>query len=416
MVQKVYNIYFNYLLFQSTQRVPNGTNYYFTHKRMSTINSEGFKKESYTQMLEEKDKILSLIYDTVGDVIFALNVNKAGEYIFSSVNQTFLNATGLKREQVIGKNVKEVIPEPSLTIVLGHYRTAIKTKSSVSWEEITPYPTGTKIGEVRIAPVFDKNEKCKMLIGSVHDITESRNYSKKLEESMEKIAQKNYELEQMGYVTSHDLSEPLNTIQSFSMLLKEELNNKTGDEAKAFKYLDFISSATQRMKTLLRGMINYNIIGKELELKEVDLNLLVDSVLQDLAGTIMKENAEINVPTLPSIKIYESELKILFQNLISNAIKYRHPDRGVQIDIKVSNEKEKVKIEIIDNGIGIDEVYFEKIFHVFQRLHKQNQYEGSGIGLSICKKVIDLHDGQIWVEKNTPYGSKFCFTLSKKLV
>ncbi|NME71753.1 ATP-binding protein [Flammeovirga aprica] len=382
---------------------------------MSTTTPDRFGKESYTQILKEKDQILSLIYDTVGDVIFALNVTASGEYIFSSVNQSFLNATGLQREQVIGKNVKDVIPEPSLTEVLGHYETAISTKSSVSWEEITPYPTGTKIGEVRIAPVFDHNENCKMLIGSVHDITDSRNYAKKLEVSMEKIAQKNYELEQMGYVTSHDLSEPLNTIQSFSMLLKNELKESHHD-GKALKHLEFITSATNRMQVLLKGMLDYNVIGKQLELKHSDLHEVVDHVLEDLAGTIMKEEAEVIVPDLPSLKIYESELRMLFQNLIGNAIKYRSPDRLVKVEITCQEEKERWKLEVIDNGIGIDEEYFERVFHVFQRLHKQKQFEGSGIGLSICKKVIDLHDGQIWVEKNSPYGSKFCFTISKKLI
>ncbi|KXX67049.1 ATP-binding protein [Flammeovirga sp. SJP92] len=381
---------------------------------MSTNYSEGFRKDSYNQILKEKDQILSLIYDTVGDVIFALNVDNSGDYIFSSVNQSFLNATGLKREQVVGLNVKDVIPEPSLSMVLGKYETAIATKASVSWEEITPYPTGTKIGEVRIAPIFDHFGKCKMLIGSVHDITESRNYAKKLEDSMEKIAQKNYELEQMGYVTSHDLSEPLNTIQSFSMLLQEELQNDESN-ATSIKYLDYIETATKRMKVLLKGMIDYNIIGKQLELDKVDTKTIVDGVLENLAGTIMNEKAEIIVNDLPTVKGYESELKVLFQNLISNAIKYKHPERTPKVEVVCIEEPQKWKFEVSDNGIGIDEQYYEKVFHVFQRLHKKNEFDGSGIGLSICKKVIDLHEGQIWVEKNNPEGTKFCFTLCKKL-
>ncbi|WP_281615329.1 ATP-binding protein [Flammeovirga sp. SubArs3] len=382
---------------------------------MTSVNNEGFKAESYYQMLEEKDKILSLIYDTVGDVIFALNVNSTDDYIFSSVNQSFLNATGLNRDQVIGKNVKEVIPEPSLSLVLGHYETAIRTKSSVSWEEITPYPTGRKIGEVRIAPIFDQNDHCKMLIGSVHDITESRNYAKKLEDSMEKVAQKNYELEQMGYVTSHDLREPLNTIQSFSMLLKEELS-ELDNIGNSEKYLEFINSATGRMQVLLKGMLDYNVIGKQLQLKKADLNAVVDGVLADLAGSIMKVEAEVIVPELPTLNVYETELRLLFQNLISNSIKYRQPDVPIKIEITSEQLDEKWKIEVIDNGIGIEEEYFERVFHVFQRLHKKNEFEGAGIGLSICKKVIDLHDGQIWVEKNQPQGSKFCFTISNELV
>lgn len=381
---------------------------------MSSTNSEEFKHESFYQKLEEKDKILSLIYDTVGDIIFALNVKAAGEYIFSSVNKSFLNATGLALDQIIGKNVKDVIPEPSLSIVLGHYETAIKTKSSVSWEEITPYPTGTKIGEVRIAPIYDNNDNCKILIGSVHDITEIRNYSKKLEESMEKIAQKNYELEQLGYVTSHDLQEPLNTIQSFSMLLKEELKGLQSDKV-SLEYVEFISSATKRMKMLLNGILNYNIVGKQSALKMTSLKAVIDEVLEDLAGTIMKETAVITIPELPSLMVYGTELRLLFQNLISNSIKYRQPDVPIIINITCHEELEKWKFEVSDNGIGIDEVYFERVFNVFQRLHKKNEFEGAGIGLSICKKVIELHEGHIWVEKNNQQGSKFCFTISKDL-
>ncbi|OHX64318.1 ATP-binding protein [Flammeovirga pacifica] len=381
---------------------------------MSSSNNNGISDESYNQILKEKDKILSLIYDTVGDVIFALKVNSSGDYIFSSVNQSFLNATGLLKDQVIGKNVKEVIPEPSLSSVLDYYQQAITTKTSVSWEEVTPYPTGTKVGEVRIAPVFGEDDNCTMLIGSVHDITESRNYAKKLEDSMEKIAQKNYELEQLGYVTSHDLQEPLNTIQSFSMLLNEEFKRIDNSE-KINKYLNYISKATGRMKILLKGILDFNVVGRTTELKTTNLKTLVEGVLSDLAGSIMQENAKITVSDLPTMNVYASELRLLFQNLISNSIKYKRPDYQPFIEINGKEKEGKWEFEIIDNGIGISEEYFERIFHVFQRLHKKNEYEGAGIGLSICKKIIDLHEGQIWVEKNSPYGTKFFFTLSDNL-
>ncbi|ANQ49481.1 PAS domain S-box protein [Flammeovirga sp. MY04] len=381
---------------------------------MPLNNSINIKEESFDQIIEEKDQILSLIYDTVGDVIFALNVIENQDFVFSSVNKTFLNATGLKREQVIGQNVKNVIPEPSLSIVLGHYETAIKTKSTVSWEEITPYPTGLKIGEVRIAPVFDQNDNCKMIIGSVHDITESRMYAKKLEESMEKIAQKNYDLEQLGYITSHDLKEPLNTIQSFSMLLKEELHNKEEME-NSLKFIDYINSATERMQVLLKGMLDYNIIGEKLEVKETNIQSIVNNVLDDLAGAIMKINAQVKVDELPTINVYETQIRTLFQNLISNAIKYRRQDVDVNIEIRCEQKGNQWYFEVNDNGIGIDEEYFDRVFHVFQRLHKKEEFEGAGIGLSICKKVTELHEGQIWVENNSPHGTKFCFTISNEL-
>ncbi len=365
------------------------------------------------QLLFNKDQELSLIYDTVGDVVFALEVKENREYTFISVNQRFLDATGLINEDIIGKNVREVIPEPSINLVLENYEIAIKENKIVQWEETTPYPSGLRIGEVSIAPVIDADGNCSMLVGSVHDITDRINNTIKLKESFAAIEKKNEELREFNHIISHDLQEPINTIISFTTLLSEEISNKsdlTEIEKKSFSY---ISEASHRIKSLIKSMLEYKMIGEssELEMVTVDCNQIVQQVIDDLTDSIRQANVSFNIGNLPTLTGYDVELRILFQNLISNAIKFRKFDRALQVDIYAEVKDEIWQFVIKDNGIGIEEQYLERIFGMLQRLNNKDKYEGNGIGLAYCKKIIELHNGKIWVESELDKGSSFYFTI-----
>jgi|GEM_PF-1909322 len=234
---------------------------------------------------------------------------------------------------------------------------------------------------------------------------EAKNYLTELE-------RKNAALEEYNYITSHDLQEPLRTISNMTNLLNNDYGDKLDGNAK--KSLLFMKEATSRMRKLITGVLTFSKIGVEGKRKLIDCNEIVKVVLQDLNANIKESSATINVKKkLPFIYGLKIEIRMLFQNLISNAIKFRREEVAPHIEIGAEKKGNFWEFHIRDNGIGIKSNKTDRIFLVFQRLHKRNEYEGTGIGLSYCKKIVNLHDGDIWVESNEDNGSTFYFTIMK---
>ena len=223
------------------------------------------------------------------------------------------------------------------------------------------------------------------------------------------LEQKNKELEQFAYVASHDMQEPLRTTSSFVELLQQQYQGRLDERAN--KYLSFIAQSSDRMKVLIKDLLDYSRIGIKKELKQVDCSIMLNEVLADLGSAITETGATISTQQLPVISGYPTEIKQLFQNLVINAIKFTQKNISPQIKISVENIHGHWQFAFKDNGIGIDEKHSERIFVIFQRLHTRNEYEGSGIGLSHCKKIVELHKGKIWVESTAGKGSTFYFTL-----
>lgn len=224
-----------------------------------------------------------------------------------------------------------------------------------------------------------------------------------------KLQLQNKELEQFAYITSHDLQEPLQTLNTISEMMKKEYSGNL--DPKAETYLNFISQSSQRMRELVRGLLDYARIGKSGEESVLDLNQLVKEVLQDMAIRIEEKKAQFEIQHLPTLNVYPTELRQLFQNLISNAIKFSVIDRQPLIHIRVEKKSQHWMFSIQDNGIGMEEQDLDKIFTIFKRLHNRNDYEGIGIGLSHAKKIIALHGGEIWVHSRPGQGSTFYFTI-----
>jgi two-component system CheB/CheR fusion protein len=223
------------------------------------------------------------------------------------------------------------------------------------------------------------------------------------------LERKNKEMEQFAYVASHDLQEPLNTIQGFISLLTMKLS--ATDDAEVLQYLNYIQQSSVRMSNLIKGLLEYSRIGKEALMSKVDCNLVLEDVKGYLATVIKESNAVIESGELPWIMGYDVDLRILFQNLISNAIKFRSGEPP-RINISCTKEGDFWKFSISDNGIGIDPNFAGKIFRLYQKLHPRGVYDGYGLGLAQCQKIVtELHNGQIWVEPNSPAGSIFFFTI-----
>lgn len=223
----------------------------------------------------------------------------------------------------------------------------------------------------------------------------------------------NKELEQFVYVASHDLQEPLRTMSSYVGLIRELYIEQLDDNA--LKYVKHVEDASLRMKTLIKDLLDYSKIGKEKEVSIVDLNRVVEDILLDHELIIKDTGASIQVDNLPTLKGFDIELKQLFQNLINNGLKFRKKDTLPEIQIRVEEQPNYWLFSVKDNGIGMEKKYFERVFVIFQRLHNKDDYAGTGIGLSICKKIVDMHKGKIWIESKLDHGTTFYFTIYKRL-
>jgi signal transduction histidine kinase len=240
----------------------------------------------------------------------------------------------------------------------------------------------------------------------------NKKLQKKQEELQKKTTQlenKNKELEQFAYISSHDLQEPLHTVMSVVDLFDKEYKGQL--DKNADMYLTFITQATNRMSDLIKGLLKYSRIGYDRELATIDCSTIMKNTQDDLASIITETNTIIEIGKLPLLNGYQTELGLLFQNLITNAIKFRKNNTQPKIIISAQKEEGYWKFSFSDNGIGIDPDHQEKIFIIFQRLHPRSEYEGTGIGLAHCQKIVDLHGGNIWVNSQLNEGSTFYFTI-----
>lgn len=224
-----------------------------------------------------------------------------------------------------------------------------------------------------------------------------------------KLQYQNKELEQFTYIASHDLQEPLRSLISFTELLEKEFNGKLGDNGEF--YINFISKSSKRMQLLVKGLLDYSRIGREKNLAEIDCNQIMKDVLSDIIITIKESGAEITVSELPHLKGYETEIRQLFQNLVSNALKFRKKDITPKIEIFAQKREDDWLFSVQDNGIGIEENNKQKLFVIFKRFNNREEYEGTGIGLAHCKKIVELHGGTIWADSIFGKGSTFYFTI-----
>jgi signal transduction histidine kinase len=230
----------------------------------------------------------------------------------------------------------------------------------------------------------------------------------------EELIRSNVELERFAYMSSHDLKEPLRMITNYSQLLSRKLNDRIDQDCQ--DYLHQVIDASKRMNELIRDVLAYCEIGStHKRWKQADCNLLFQRVLQNLSLSIHETRAHVTADPLPLLYVNEVEILQLFQNLVSNALKF-HGERPPRVHLSCKREKGDWLFSVRDNGIGIDSSYQQRIFEIFQRLHTRTEYPGTGIGLAICKKVVENHGGKIWVESITNEGATFFFTLNSEKV
>ena len=244
------------------------------------------------------------------------------------------------------------------------------------------------------------------------DIAARRVAEQQLARKAQELDRSNRDLEKFAYVASHDLQEPLRMVASYTQLLARRYTGKL--DAEADEFIGFAVDGANRMKQLIRDLLSYSRLSANgLSLTSADSGAACNAAITNLHEAIVDSGAVVETESLPIVLADASQLAQLFQNLIGNAIKYRG-DRVPQIGVAAHLEANDWVFTVTDNGIGIESQYFERIFEMFQRLHTRKQHPGTGIGLAICRNIVERHGGKIWVESQAGQGSKFLFTVPKK--
>jgi PAS domain S-box-containing protein len=326
----------------------------------------------------------------------------------TDVNKAVETVTGYSRTQLIGTDFSDYFTDSN--------------KAKAGYEQVfregfvKDYPLEIRHKNGELTPVLynasvyrDENGEIIGIFAAARDISQLKKAEIKLEKLVDKLEISNKELEEFAYVASHDLKEPLRMITSFLNLLEKRYGNELDDDAADF--INYAVDGAQRMDEMINDLLEYSrVSSKERKFEYIQSERVVEQVLKNLRSLIDENSAIITYDKLPMIYANKHQMVQLFQNLISNAIKYC--DKKIpRIYISATKKDDNYLFSIEDNGIGIDQAHLKRIFTIFQRLHTRKEYEGSGIGLAISKKILQKHHGKIWAESEPGIGTTFYFTL-----
>ncbi|ERM80667.1 hypothetical protein P872_12440 [Rhodonellum psychrophilum GCM71 = DSM 17998] len=380
-------------------------------------------RKTSEQALEKEKEFLRYMMENLSEGIIA--ADEKGDLIL--FNKAARNLHGLGEEEILTENWSN------------HYRLyhpdgkrLLKTEEIVLFKALN----GEKIKdqEMMIAPknlpkriVLCSGEEIKTTDGRklgavvvMKDITDSRASEKALYQMSDQLIKRakalessNAELEQFAYVASHDLQEPLRMISSFLSILEKKYHPILDEKGK--KYIHFAVDGAQRMRKIILDLLEYSRAGNVGNKEVIDTKLMVEDILLLERRLISQSNATIKISNLPKINASKAPLQQLFQNLIENALKYKREMESTEISIHGTEDRTHWIFSVTDNGLGIKKEFKEKIFTIFHRLHQKEEIQGSGIGLAICKKIVENHGGKIWVESEEGKGSSFYFNIAKNI-
>jgi PAS domain S-box-containing protein len=342
--------------------------------------------------------------------------------LITYVNNKFCDISQYSNQELIGKTHQ---------IINSHYHA--KEFFIEMWQTISQGKTWE--GEIRnrakdgsyywvnttIVPFLDSTGKPEQYVAVRYEITERKQFEDQLKVYAQKLEVSNKELQDFASVAAHDLQEPLRKIQSFSDRLKIKAKTQLTEET--FDYVNRIQNSAERMQILIDDLLTYSrVTTKNAPFSVTNLNETMNNVVSDLEVRIEKSNGKVEWNNLPSLEADPTQMYQLFQNLISNALKFKKPDTNslVTVEAKLFENSPlgrpgpACQITISDNGIGFDEKYLDRIFTIFQRLHGRHEYEGTGIGLAVCRKIIDRHGGFITAVSTPEQGATFIITLPLK--
>lgn len=325
-------------------------------------------------------------------------------------NQKLCDLMGHSREELLKHTLQEMTFPPDLAEDLVLFKQLMGGEQTVQTSEKRCVRADGSFIWVRVTRSVQRDIKPAYCISFVEDITDRKKAETSLVQIAAELARSNQDLAQFANVTSHDLQEPLRMVESFLKILNERYGPQLDDKAR--EYIGFAADGAERMSQLIRDMLAYSRVGRGGKgFVQTDMEAVLARALGNLRASIKEARASISHDPLPTVTVASSLMLQLLQNLVGNAIKYRTKETKPQIHVGAKREDNGWCFWVRDNGIGIKAEDQERIFLIFQRLHTRNKYPGTGIGLAICKRIVEHHDGRMWVESEPGKGSSFYFTI-----
>ena len=362
------------------------------------------KVEERTEELRQSEERYRAVFEQSRDAIFI-----AQEGIVVDTNQAAQNLFGFTREEAIGSKVGDRYADPSDQ---GKFREEIALHGSIKDFEVKLLKRDGTVMDCLLTASRQSDldgTGVRRIQGVVRDITEHKAAHEALSRYSEDLARSNSDLQQFAYVASHDLQEPLRMVSSYTQLLARRYQGQL--DADADEFIGYAVDGATRMQTLINDLLDYSRLGApEKSFEAVDCNGLLDQIVADLRPNIEESRAEISYSNLPTLNADRSQVAQVFRNLIGNAMKFRG-EEPPRIRVSAGRLGAEWLFSVSDNGIGIEPEYADRVFVIFQRLVTREQYPGTGIGLAICKRIVENHGGRIWFESQPGKGTNFFFLI-----
>ena len=359
----------------------------------------------YEARLADSEKYARGLLETSLDSL--VTISSGGK--ISDVNAATEVITGLPREKLIGTDFSDYFTDPDQ---------ARKGYQKVfSEQEVRDYPLVVKHIDGSLRDVLynaslyrDDEGETAGVFAAARDVTELNGAQERLRQTVENLERSNKDLEQFAYVASHDLQEPLRMVSSYTQLLAERYGDELDQDAKDF--IGYAVDGSIRMQTLINDLLQYARVGtRGQELAATNIRDPLDSAIATMQSRIEETAAVVSIGDMPTVLADCAQITQLFQNLLGNAIKFAKADQVPRIDISAKRARGEWVFSVSDNGVGIDPKYQTRVFEIFQRLHSRSEYSGTGIGLAICKRIVERHGGKIWVESEVDRGATLKFSL-----
>jgi PAS domain S-box-containing protein len=381
------------------------------HQRAAQLHRSLASLEREMAERQVSEESLRLLVDGARDYSIVM---LSAEGLVSSWNEGAKRLTGWEASEVLGRPVALFYPvevaaagRPQVDLGIA----AVEGRFSEEGVRLRKDGSGF-LADVIITAIRDDQGRLRGFSKVTRDITERKEAEARLQETLAELERSNRELEQFAYVASHDLQEPLRMVGSYTQLLAQRYQGQLDDRAD--KFIAYAVDGAHRMQQLINDLLAYSrVSSRGSDLVPIEAQAALDDALRNLAGALAESGIRVLTGALPTVPADAAQLRQLFQNLISNAIKFRG-ERDPEVSVTAIDQGEEWLFSVADNGIGIDRQYAERVFIIFQRLHARQEYPGTGIGLAICKRIVERHGGRIWFESTPGAGSTFHFTLPKE--
>lgn len=367
------------------------------------------KMEEVNAALSESEERFRHLFANSPDAVIMIDPHASNvAWPIVDCNEAACRMNGYTREELLGQSVDILNVEPGTPEERAEYLERLRREGLVSIETDHRHKDGHAFPVEISTSVISLNGR-ELVMGIDRDITERRRLEKEAADRAEDLARSNQELEQFAYVASHDLQEPLRIVAGYAQLLTKRYRGTLGQDADEF--IEYMVDGVRRMQELIDALLQYSRVGRKgREMAPVDLDVAFDDAMANLRAAIEESQARVTRDDLPDVVADRLQLAQLFQNLIGNALKFKGEEPPA-VHVGAERHNGEWILEVRDNGIGIEPQYVDRIFDIFERLHSRERYDGTGIGLSICKKIVERHGGRIWVESDAGHGSAFRFTI-----